>query len=326
MARLCTALVLAVAVLPSAAQVTTAPGTCFAFNSTPGSFSNMPLVAGGELYFGFTAPVAASVERIDLNPEYPAGSTISAEVFQASGTTLGPLVGSGVDASPQNWVVALVFNPPLALAAGSSYALRMTLPSGSVRFSGDSAQPTPLSYLLNCGATPPSMFPPCSSYPVTGTFGAMMTFRSSSCGQLPNAVATMVGAGCGAGANFSTNTPPVLGAPFTFWLGGFFYSGSCQVFWAAGAATLGLSVGISNCTSYLDPVSLQALAATGQQPLLSFPITGTITTTTVNIPLIPALAGTTVTTQAVLYLAAPSIPTPFGNLAITNALQLTFGY
>jgi ATP-dependent DNA helicase DinG len=31
-------------------------------------------------------------------------------------------------------------------------------------------------------------------------------------------------------------------------------------------------------------------------------------------------------TQAVLYLSTPSIPTPFGNLAITNALQLTLGY
>jgi hypothetical protein len=316
MTKLRTVFVLLVAVLPSAAQVTTGPGTCFAFNTTFGS-SLLPLVAGGELYLGFTAPVAASVERIDLNPSGAQGSTISAEVFQASGITLGPLVGTGV-ASPQNYVVALVFNPPLPLAAGASYALRMTLPSGSVRFTGDPAQPTPISYLLNCGATPPLMFPACSSYPVTGTFGAMMTFRSSSCGQLPYAVATMVGAGCGAGASFTTTTPPVLGAPFTFWLSGFFQSGSCQVFWAAGPATTGLSLGISNCTSYLDPVSLQ--------PLVSFPIAGTFNTTIVNIPLIPALAGTKVTTQAALLLSTPSIPTPFGNLAITNALELTLGY
>jgi hypothetical protein len=324
------AFVLFIAVMPAVAQISTGPGVCFSFNMNPSSVSYVPLVAGGELFLGFTAPVTALVERIDIYASFVAGSNVvSVQVFQSTGTALGPFVGSGASIPPSDFLIPLILSPPLPVTTGSSYAMRLTISAGFLLITGDSSQPTPIPYLLNCGVSPPLLSPSCASYPVTGAHGAMLSFRSNSCGQTPYAVATQVGTGCGGlPPGLGTNTPPVLGTQFTFSVNGFFQTGSCQIFWAAGPATAGLNLGLGGgCSSYLDPVSLQGLAAAGLEPLVSFPIMGVFNGTTVSIPLNPALAGTTVTAQALLYLNTPTgIPTPFGNLALSNALELTLGY
>jgi hypothetical protein len=326
MKRFPIAFVLVIAVASAAAQLTSGPGVCFAFNPyIPGPSSYLPLVAGGELYFGFTTPVTASVERIDLVTTFPVTSqVISVQVFQATGTTLGTFLGSG-SAIPQTAHLALT--APVAFTAGSTYAVRLTISSSFLVIIGNSVPSTPIQYVLNCGATPPALFPPCSSHPVTGTFGACLSFRSNACGQTPYAVATQIGTGCGAAANLSVNAPPVLGSALQFLASGFFQSGSCQVFFAAGPATAGVSLPFGpGCNAYLDLVSLQALASAGLEPLSSFPIQGTFSGAFVNIPLNPALAGVTLTTQALLLLSTPSIPTAYGNLALSNAIELTLGY
>lgn len=329
--------VLLIAVTPAAAQVSSAPGVCFAFNTnTIPATTQLPLVAGGDLYFGFTAPVTATIEQIDIAASVPIATVVTVQVFQWTGTALGPLLGSGTSLPPTfngtMSLIPLILSPPLTVFAGSSYALRLTLSVGFLFVVGNPSQPTPIPYLLNCGPTGGGFFPPCSTYATSGTYRPWLSFRANACGQIPYAVATQIGVGCGAPPTVGnpylyTFTPPVLGTPFTFSVLGYFgVGGTIHVFWAAGPATAGLNLGLGGgCTSYLDPISLQTLNAAGLEPLVIFPGTAATNTTTVSIPPNPGLAGATVTTQALVY-ASTGVPTPLGNIQISNALQLSLGY
>jgi hypothetical protein len=73
------------------------PGICFAFNDTLGSpGSTLPLVGGGELLLGFTAPTGAAIERIDVDSGFVLTSPMSVQIHRFLGGTLGPQIGSGV--------------------------------------------------------------------------------------------------------------------------------------------------------------------------------------------------------------------------------------
>jgi hypothetical protein len=312
-------------------QVSSPPGLCFSFNDAPGTPSSyLPLVSGGGIYVGFTAPVPASIERIDIeNAGFPIAATITVAVHQSNGTALGALIGLGASGAQTTSWMPLLLTAPVVLTSGAFYVLHLTISSGTFQVAGDAAQPVPLPYLLGCGLNPPPIFPPCSSYPISGTFGARLRFRALACGPTPLASAVQVGGGCGIAPVFpslSTNLPPVLGTTtFPLWVTGF-VSGYIQIFWAVGPATAGMNLGLGGgCTSYLDPVSVQALYLLGLEPLLAGPTVGIQTAFQTTLPSSPGLAGAVFTAQALI--TGPSgVPTPFGNIQLTNALQVTLGY
>jgi hypothetical protein len=314
-----------VVVLTSAAAQTSAPGTCFSFNTTGTPNTSLPLAAGGDLHFGITAPVSATIEQIDLKVSSPTTPAITMQVFQWTGTGIGPVLGSGTSLTPNAaGVSGFMIAPAVPVAAGSIYVLRLTIAASFAYISGDLAQPTPVPYVLNCGPFPVGMFPPCIAFPAAGTSGTWIKFRGMACGQTPFATAMQVGAGCGSAPTFSppvlwTYDPPVLGSSFPMIVNGYFGSaGVIHLFWAGGPATAGLSLGLGfGCTSYLDPVSTQHL--------ISFPGLAITNTIVLGIPLDPALAGVIVTTQA-LVSASAGVPTPGGTIQISNALQLSLGY
>jgi hypothetical protein len=126
----------------------------------------------------------------------------------------------------------------------------------------------------------------------------------------------------------AASTPPVFGSLFSFHVTANVGGGPIHLFWAHGPATGGIDLGLGGgCTSYLDPASFLALATMGFQPFVSFNLVYLTNTTNVNIPNDPSLAGFVATAQAMIMAANPwGVPTPFGNIAMTNALQLTLGY
>lgn len=143
------------------------------------------------------------------------------------------------------------------------------------------------------------------------------------CAPPPYASALQVGSGCGNAAGFSppvrwTADAPVLGLPFPMYVTGYFGSGGIvHLYWAAGPATPGLNLGLGfGCTSYLDPVSVQHLLSLTDAPITSM--------VTLALPAAPALAGVTVTLQALAF-ASAGVPSPAGTIQISNALQLSLG-
>lgn len=312
-------------ILTSAIAQTSAPGTCFSFNTTGPQDVSLPLVAGGDLHFGFTAPTTVTVDRIDVGVSSPITPAMTVQVFQWTGTAIGALLSTGTSLPPDaNGVSGLLLSTPVPVAAGSIYVMRLTIAASVAFIRGDAAQPTPIPYLLNCAGNPGGTFPPCTFLPVTGTHGTWLKFRAAACGQTPNAFVTTIGAGCGSWPTFGppilwTPDPPVLGTSFPLIVTGYFgAAGAIHLFWAAGPATAGLNLGLGfGCMNYLDPVSIQFL--------VSFPGVAVTNTTTLAIPLNPALAGVTVTTQALVF-ASAGVPTPAGTIQISNALELTLGY
>jgi hypothetical protein len=316
-------LALLVVLTPAAAQ-TSAPGVCFSFNTAAAPNTTLLLVAGGDLQLGITAPISASIERIDVSVSSPVAPIMTVQVFQWTGTAIGALLGTGTALPPDaNGVSGLILASPVPVAAGSIYVLRLTIAQSFTYIEGHSAQTTPIPYLVNCAGNP-GTFPPCTALPASGTHGTWLKFRAMACGQTPNAFATQIGFGCGNAPTFSppilwTPDPPVLGTSFPMIVSGYFgAAGTIHLFWAAGPATAGLNLGLGfGCTSYLDPASIQLL--------VTFPGVAITNTTTFGIPLNPALAGVTVTTQALVF-ASAGVPTPAGTIQISNALQLSLGY
>jgi hypothetical protein len=312
-------------VLTSADAQTSAPGVCFSFNTAATPNTSLPLVAGGDLHFGITASVSATIEQIDLFVSSPITPAITVQVFQWTGTAIGALLGTGTSMPPNaNGISAFILASPVPVAAGSIYVLRLTIAASTAYIGGNLAQQTPIPYLLNCNGNPGGTFPPCTALPTSGTHGTWLKFRAMACGQPPFATATQVGAGCGSAPTFSppflwTSDPPVLGTSFPMIVSGYFGpAGMIHLFWAAGPATAGLNLGLGfGCTSYLDPASVQLL--------VTFPGVAFTNTITLAIPLNPALAGITVTTQALVF-ASAGVPTPVGTIQISNALQLSLGY
>jgi hypothetical protein len=246
-------------------QVASPPGLCLSVNDAPGTANSyLPLASGGDVYLGFTAPGSATIEQIELqNGGFPIASVISVAVHQSNGSVLGPLLGTGASGPQSAGWIPLVLSSAVPLTSGAFYVLHLTLSSGIFQLVGDAAQPVPIQYVLNCGPNPPPAFPPCSSYATSGTFGARLRFRALACGPTPLASAVQIGTGCGVAPYFPalyTNLPPVLGTTvFPLWVSSF-VSGYIQIYWAVGPATGGSNLGLGGgCTSYLDPVSLQAL-------------------------------------------------------------------
>jgi hypothetical protein len=313
----------------SDAQITNGPAVCFSFNANTSSIVySLPLCAGGEIFLGFTAPTTMTIEVIDIySSGFPTNSVISVEVYQQNGATLGAFLGRGASVPPSAGWIPMFLAAPIPFAAATTYALRLTISANFLFVSGDGTQPVPVSYVLNCGPSPPTLIPPCGSIAPVGTYGARLRFRATACGPTPWAVATQVGLGCGATQSaLGTNVPPVLGTTFPFFVTGSFGGGPIQIYWAAGPATTGVNLGIGGgCTTYLDLVSLATLFAAGLEPLATFPVTGIQNVWTVPIPFDPTLAGVTVTTQAVVF--HPSgFPAPAGTVLVSNALELTVGY
>ncbi len=325
--RASSALLLTWLVVGSVPAQSTPPGLCFALNDVTGvSVANLPLVAGGEVYLAFTAPVGGVIERVDIGMSFPASPTYTLDVFQAPGGSLGPLIATATG----TWLGLAIFNltSPVTFAAGQQYALRLTTPAGSPvsYIQGPAVPPTPLSYALSCGASPPVMFPPCSTYATLGTFGATIRFRAVACGQSPLATAIQVGTPCGGGSfgpSMSLTTPPVLGTTTAIAIYG--ASGINMVFGAGGPATGGVPLG-GGCNLYLDPISLQTLAAAGLEPLVAAPTSGFPTYISIAIPATPALAGSIFTLQTAILGVATGVVIAGYTTQMSNAVQVTLGY
>jgi hypothetical protein len=203
-------------------------------------------------------------ERIDVSVSSPVAPVMTVQVFQWTGTAIGALLGTGTALPPDaNGVSGLILASPVPVAAGSIYVLRLTIAFGFTYIKGDSAQTTPIPYLVNCAGNP-GTFPPCTALPASGTHGTWLKLRAGPCGQTLNAFATSIGAGCGNAPTFTppalwTPDPPLLGTSFPMIVSGYFGpAGTVQLFWAAGPATAGLNLGLGfGCTSYLDPATLQ---------------------------------------------------------------------
>ena len=230
------------------------------------------------------------------------------------------------------------FSPgsPLPLTGGASYALQVRfLPGGpggcspSCAYVGyDNAGIQPLPYQLAGGTICPTGLPASGQLP----FG--LRFRGASCGPGPQASLTILGnPGCASSsfAYLTSTMPPVLGAPWFVTAVGPINE-PAYLFWSIGVVQGGLPIPGSQCPLYLDPVSLQALALLGAEPLasgtLSTPTAGWFSTTWgFLVPASPTLAGASFGAQVLVVGPLGSIPLGGGALGrVTNALQLTLGY